>query len=341
MKGKTMKGLGLWCLLVFVAAAISLACSQEVSQRETAAPTGADVPTAAVAPNLPTEAPTAAAATGLPAVAPVTEAVTPMPAAISTEAPTPTAAARAESRTGGASGGLMILGSHSAAAPSGPGSGSIGGLSLSPLPQTMAAEGSLTVSAVGTVTVAPDEAYVVVIPERDYGPSGPEQLSLEDRQDILANLAAIGFNEEAVDFEHLGRYEPSIVSVEVEVDDFAGTGDAIVDAIEKIVRRSESFGVRFGLSEENCDQALSLARREAVPRAGETAGDLADALDLELGEVIGALEYPLQNVPFVYPGADLNACTGPTPSRYAALLPFDSEPEVEVSVGLQVSYRIR
>ena len=260
---------------------------------------------------------------------------------MSTEPPAPTAAPGAGSRTGGASGGLMVLGSHSAAAPSGPGSGSIGGLSLSPLPQTMAAEGSLTVSAVGTVTVAPDEAYVVVIPERDYGPSGPEQLSQEDRQDILANLAAIGFNEEAVEFEHLGRYEPSSVSVEVEVDDFAGTGDAIVDAIEKIVRRSESFGVRFGLSEENCDQALSLARREAVPGAGETAGDLADALDLELGEVIGALEYPLQNVPFVYPGADLNPCTGRTPSRYAALLPFDSEPEVEVSVGLQVSYRIR
>ncbi len=260
---------------------------------------------------------------------------------MSTEAPMPTAAPRAESRTGGASGGLMVLGSHSAAAPSGPGLGSIGGLSLSPLPQSMAAEGSLTVSAVGTVTVAPDEAYVVVIPERDYGPSGPEQLSLEDRQDILANLAAIGFNEEAVDFEHLGRYEPSSVSVEVEVDDFASTGDAIVDAIEKIVRRSESFGVRFGLSEENCDQALSLARREAVPGAEETADDLADALDLELGEVTGALEYPLQNVPFVYPGADLNPCAGGTPSRYAALLPFDSEPEVEVSVGLQVSYRIR
>ena len=205
----------------------------------------------------------------------------------------------------------------------------------------MAAAGSLTVSAIGTVTVAPDEAYVVVIPERDYGPSGPEQLSREDRQDILANLAAIGFNEEAVEFEHLGRYEPSSVSVEVEVDDFASTGDAIVDAIEKIVRRSESFGVRFGLSEENCDQALSLARREAVPGAEETADDLADALDLELGEVTGALEYPLQNVPFVYPGADLNPCAGGTPSRYAALLPFDSEPEVEVSVGLQVSYRIR
>ena len=329
-----MKGFGLWRLLVLVAAAISLACSQEASQQEISAPAAADVPAA-----------TATAAAVLPAAAPVAASVTPAPAAVATEAPTATVSPGATSRNGGEGRGVVVLGSHSAAAPSGRGSDSIGGLSLSPLPQTMAGEGTLTVSAIGTVTVAPDEAYVVVIPERDFGPSGPEKLAMEDRQDILANLAEIGFNEEAVEFEHLGRYEPSIISVEVEIDDFASTGDSIVEAIERIVRRSESSGVRFGLSNESCDQAVSLARREAVPGAEKAAHDLAGALDLELGEVTGALEYPLHNVPFVYPGVDLNPCTGLNASgfaaRYAALLPFDSEPEVEVSVGLQVSYRIR
>ena len=323
-----MKGLNLLCLLVFVSAAISLACSQEVSQSETAATSGADVPTATATANLPT-------------AAPVPVSVQPMPTAIATEAPTPTAVPRAASRTGGWSGSLVVLGSHSAAAPSRLGPGGIGGLSLSPVPQTMAVEGSLTVSTIGTVTVAPDEAYVVVIPERDYGPSGAQQLSVEDRRDILTNLVAIGLKEEAVEFKHLLRYEPSIISVEVEVDEFASTGNAIVDAIEKVVRRSESFGVRFGLSEENCDRAVSLARREAVPGAEEAADDLADALDLERGEVIGALEYPLQNVPFGPPGANLDPCTEQNAYNSAALLPFDSEPEVEVSVGLQVSYRIR
>jgi uncharacterized protein YggE len=339
-----MKGLNLLCLLVFVAAAVSLACSQEVSDPETAVQSGANAPTATAATNLPTaaNAPTATAATNLPTAAPVTATVKPMPTAISTEVPTPPAAPKVASPTGGENGALVVLGSRSAAAPSRLGSGNIGGLSLSPLPQTMAVEGSLTVSATGMVTVTPDEAYVVVIPERDYGPSGPQQLSVEDRQDILANLAAIGLNEEAVEFEHLGRYEPSTISVEVEIDEFASTGDAIVDAIEKVVRRSESFGVRFGLSEENCDRAVSLARREAVPGAEKAADDLADALELERGEVIGALEYSLQNVPFGIPGAGLNPCTGQNAvARYAALLPFDSEPEVEVSVGLQVSYRIR
>ena len=291
-----------------------------MSEPETAAQSGADVPTATAAP--------------------VTATVKPMPTAISTEVPTPTAAPEVASRTGGENAALVVLGSRSAAAPSRLGAGNIGGLSLSPLPQTMAMEGSLTVSAIGTVTVAPDEAYVVVIPETDYGPSGPQQFSLEDRQDIVANLVAIGLNKEAVEFEHPRPYEPTIILVEVEIDKIASTGDAIV-AIEEVVRRSESFGVRFGLSEENCVRAVSLARREAVPGTEEAADDLADALELELGDVIGALEYPLQNVPFVVPGADLNPCTGQNAPRYAALLPFDSEPEVEVSVGLQVSYRIR
>ena len=331
-----MKRLNVLCLLGLVAAAISLACSEEVPERETAPTVGAI-------------APTATTATVLPTAAPVAATVRPIPTAISTEVPTPTAAPtpiptagpRVESRTSGDNGALVILRSRSTAAPSRLGSGNFGGLSLSPLPQMMAGEGSLTVSAVGTVTVAPDEAYVVVIPETNYGPSGPQQFSAEDRMDVVANLVAIGLNEEAVEFEHLGRYEPSIISVEVEVDEYANRGDAIVDAVEEVVRRSESYGVRFGLSRENCDRAVSLARREAVPAAEEAVNDLADALELERGEVIGALEYPLQNLPYGLPGVGLDPCIGQNTHRFVPLLPFDSEPEVDVSVGLQVSYRIR
>ena len=323
-----MKKFYLLCLLLFVAAAISLACSQEVSDSATAATSGTDIPTVA-------------AATSPPTAAPIAATLPPSPIADEIEVPTPTVAPGAVSRTGEESAALVVLGSRSATAPSGLGSGRIGGLHLSPLPQTMAVAGSLTVSAIGTVTVAPDEAYVVVIPERDYGISGPEQLSVEDRQDIRASLVAIGVNEEAVEFEHLARYEPSAISVEVEVDEFANKGNAIVNAIEKVVRRSESSGVRFGLSEENCDRALSLARREAVPTAEQGADDLADALGLERGEVTGALEYPLQSAAFGLPGTGLDACAGQNAYPFAALLPFDSEPEVEVSVGLQVSYSIR
>lgn len=254
--------------------------------------------------------------------------------------PTATTGAGSESRTRGGGEALVVLGSDSAASPSWVGQGSGGGFHLSPLPQNMAREGSLTVAATGKVTVAPDEAYVVVIPERDYGISGPQQLTAQDRLDILTNLSGMGIDEEAVEFDTVFRYEPAIISVEVGVDEYADAGEAVVAAIERVVRRSESFGVRFALSEENCELAVSLARREAVPAAAKAAQDLADALDVGLGEVVGALEYPLQDLPYGLPGGDAGSCKGQSSYSYAPLLPFDSEPEVEVLVDLQVSYRI-
>ena len=196
----------------------------------------------------------------------------------------------------------------------------------------------MTVSAIGSVTVAADEARVVVVPEMNYGPSGPEQLSDRDREEIRANLASLGVAEDAVDFDSLGRYEPVTISVKVSVEDSSALGESIVDQVEDVVRRSESFGVRFSLSDENCDKAISLARREAAPAAEKAADDLADALGVERGAVNGALEYPLQTDPYRWLGAAPNSCGGDASHRFAALLPFDSEPEVEVSVGLQVSY---
>ena len=211
---------------------------------------------------------------------------------------------------------------------------------MSPAPQSFATAGSLTVSAIGSVTVAADEAYVVVIPEMDYGPSGPEQLSEKDRDEIIANLEAIGLSEEDIEFEHLGRYEPTSISVEVEIDDLAAKGDPIVEAIEEVVRRSETFGLRFSLSEENCEQAVSLARREAVHRQPrKAADDLADALGCGIEERSTAR----WNTRCKTSRTDSPALTW-TPVAavpHTALLsccPSVPTPEVEVSVGLQVSY---
>ena len=267
------------------------------------------------------EAQTATAVAETPMVAPVPAAEQPTVPAIVTEAPLPAGASRVASQADSGSG--------------------AGGLNPSPLPHNVPVEGSLTVSAIGSVTVVPDELYVIVIPEVDYGLSDSEQLTREDRRDILENLVEMGVSEEAVAFEYLGRYEPPIVAVEVGIDEYKDVGDSIVEAIEKVVRRSESFGVRFSLSEENCDRALSLARREAVPEAEATADDLAEALGLERGEVIGALEYPLQRSGYGLPVAEPDACVGLDADPWSSpLLPFDSEPEVEISVGLQVSYGI-
>ena len=316
--------------LMLAVGALALACGQEPAEPAPIATPGSAAPPATVvavpstATPVPTTAPTKSAA--VPAETPTSTA----------SAPTqPTASDRRPS--GGGGGSLVLLRSSSMAVPMGSGSHG-GGFNLSPGPQTFAAEGGLTVSAIGSVTVAADEAYVVVVPEMDYGPSGPEQLSEKDRDEIIANLESIGLSEEAVEFEHLGRYEPTSISVEVGIDDFAAKGDPIVEAIEEVVRRSETFGLRFSLSEANCEQAVSLARREAVPAAENAADDLADALGVERGAVNGALEYPLQWDSYRLPGSGLDPCGGDTSGFFSILLPFDSEPEVEVSVGLQVSY---
>lgn len=328
-------------LIVVVLSLGGLACTQDNPDGE-AAPAVARpaMSTPAVSPpTTATEMPPTAAAQVSPTDAMAAPTPTAATATKEMEA-TATAETGREPSASGTRDSLVVLASDSASSPSWMRQGSSGGFHLSPLPQTTAREGSLTVSAIGQVTVAQDEAYVVVIPERDYGISGPDQLTAEDRQDILSNLAAIGIGEDAVEFDPVYRYEPPNISVEVDVDEYADVGEAVVDAIEKVVRRSETFGVRFGLSDKSCDLAVSLARREAGPAAEKAARDLADALELALGEVIGALEYPLQDVPYGLPSRDAVSCSGQSSHSYGPLLPFDSEPEVDVSVGLQVSYRI-
>lgn len=83
---------------------------------------------------------------------------------------------------------------------------------------------------------------------------------------------------------------------------------------------------------------MALARREAIPLAEAGADDLAQALGVNRGGVIAALEYPLNN--FGPPQLILDRCSSQL-DPYSSLLPFDTtEPEIQVSVGLQISYAI-
>ena len=221
--------------------------------------------------------------------------------------------------------------------------GSVGSFNLSPLPQIGPTKGDLTgltVSAIGSVTVAADEAYVVIFPEQVYGPSGRQQMTGEDREEIREKLAELGVAEEDVEFESQGRYGSSIISVEVELSELAEKSEPVLEAVEEVIRRSETHGVVYSLTPENCDRALSQARREAIPSVEKAADDLAEALGLERGTVIGALEYPLTNFGYGLPGLDVHACGSLTSQPYSNLVPLDAdaEPEVEVSVGLQVTY---
>ena len=151
----------------------------------------------------------------------------------------------------------------------------VDGFGALPIAQRVSEAGGLTVTANGSVTVSADEAYVVVIPEQFYGPTGPEKLSSEDREDVVQNLMAIGIGEDDVEFASGQQYDPETISVEVQIEDLPEIGDLILDAVEDVVRRSERSGVHFSVSGENCYQALAAARQEAVTQAEGDSLDLA------------------------------------------------------------------
>lgn len=312
-------------------------------------------PPSTVAPT-PISSPEPVVATAAPVTASISPTARPVqalrgtePAVAATEPADPPTVVSAPPES--AAGSLRLISSGAAAVPSSaPTDLLIAGLSSgwfsygshsSASPQTVPTEGGLTVSAIGMVTVEADEAYVVVIPEQYYGPSGPEQMTSEDRQQIRENLAQLGISEEAVEFGDLVRYGPTSISVEVELDELAQMGEQVLGAVEHVIRRYESHGVIYSLTEENCDDALSLARREAIPRAEKTADDLAQALGVSRGMVLGALEYPLTTYVVGPVSTNIRACGGQASSPYPSLVPFDAEAEVEVTVGLQITYGIR
>ena len=211
------------------------------------------------------------------------------------------------------------------------------GFGALPVAQELSEAGGFTVTASGSVKVAADEAYIVVIPERFYGPTGPEKLSDEDRADVLQNLLAIGIGEDDIEFESGQQYDPESISVEVEIEDLPEIGDHVLDAVEDVIRRSERSGVRFSLSEVNCDGALAVARQEAITQAERDSDDLAEVLGVVRSGIIGAVEYPALSFYSGLPGLD--KCGGGAFQPYQTpLVPFDADPEVEVSLRMQITY---
>lgn len=333
-------------VLFALMAAAAVGCGQDAVPPPSAEQGATPPSESPAATPLPTEE-SAAAATGEPPAP-----TAPEPTSPPSRAATATPQAVAPQAQDTESGSLRVIGSRSAAWPSSSSSallpisgfaslGGFSGFDLPANPQTVPTEGGLTVSALGSVTVAADEAYVVIVPERIYSSSGMEQMTDEDRQQIRENLAEAGISVEAVEFEDMGLYGPSSIAVEVALDQLADKREQILDAVESVVRRYESYGVLYVLTEENCDKALSLARREAIPRAKRAADDLAEALEVSRGAVIGALEYPLTGPVYGLSGFDIRACGAQSSSPYPSTVPFDAEPQVEVVVGLQITYGLR
>jgi hypothetical protein len=214
----------------------------------------------------------------------------------------------------------------------------LGNVQMFPLsPQQSGELNGLTVFAVGSMTVTADEAYVVVVQER-FGRLGPEPLSGRDQADVLEQLGQIGISEEDVDFETDPRFGPyTNVVVKVPTDQLPQIGENVVEAVESALGRSDSSGLRLGLSNESCQSAVSQARRKVIPQAQESASDLAQALGVTLGQVTGVLEYPT-NTFDPYTPNNLDRCSPPRSFGPEGLLPFDSNLNMEVPVQLQITF---
>ena len=205
-------------------------------------------------------------------------------------------------------------------------------------PQIADIKSGLTVAVNRSVSVEADEAYVVITPTAIYGSSGnPQPISSENRTAVITKLGEIGIAKEDIEFESQ-PYSP-IVSVQVQINELPQIGQSVLDAVEAVLGDSESHGVHFSLSQEKCDQALALARRQAVPQADKTAADLAGALSIKRGIIVGAVESPFTNS--AYGPINPDACGNQFQDPYfVEVEPFDAEPKVDVAVGLQVSYAI-
>ncbi len=215
---------------------------------------------------------------------------------------------------------------------------------LSPLLQDQARTGGLTVSAVGSVTRPADEAYIIIAPDPYYGASGPELLSSEDKQDIIDGLAQLGIEESAIEFILIGRYDPTTISVEMDLETLSTQAEQVVEAVTEVVRQVEFHGVRYVLSPEHCHQALALARRQAIPSAQQAADDLAEAFGVALGSVTSVLEYPVSSS-FTQVRTNTDGCSYQNVDSYsrnvADMVSLDSEQEVTVNIGLQITYSIQ
>jgi hypothetical protein len=206
-------------------------------------------------------------------------------------------------------------------------------------PQDAGTEGFIDISVDHAVTSEADEAYVVIAVSANYDSYGnPIPVPGEDRAEVTAELTEVGIAQEDIEFG-FQPYGPNTISAKVPVEQLPQVGNLVLDAVHGILGRSDSHGVRFGLSPAKCDQALALARRQAVAQAAKISNDLAQVVGLQRGGAKGVLEYPFYG--FSYgPESSLNRCSSESTDPYGglALEPFDAKPEREVGVSLHVTY---
>ncbi len=183
-----------------------------------------------------------------------------------------------------------------------------------------------------TVKAKADEAYVMLLFEsEDEEPTGGP--SAEERTRVLDALGGMKIDRKDVEITTRSDYGvTTIVQVETRTAGLATTGKDIVRAVEEVLGRSDTSGVRFWSSA--CADLLAKGRKEAVADARQRAGALAEAAGVKLG----AMQWLAEGGT----GCDdsIDAALSIDDFVASPLQPLDAEPEFTLVTTAQVGFLI-
>jgi uncharacterized protein YggE len=186
-----------------------------------------------------------------------------------------------------------------------------------------------------TAKAKADEAYVLVLFEsEDEEPTGGPTAS--ERTRILDALDKLKVDRKNVEITSRSDYGvTTIVQVETRADGLANAGKDIVRAVEDVLGRADTSGVRF--SSSGCAGLLAKARKDAVGDARQRAASLADAAGVKLGDMQSISEFTPTGVDPCDDSIDAVLGDGYDSSP---LQPFDAEPEVTLITSAQLGFAI-
>lgn len=200
----------------------------------------------------------------------------------------------------------------------------------------------LTATGSGTATAKADEAYVIASVSANIGPFGPQPVPQKSREDLIAKIRGLGFDESDIEVDSSRFGAPVVVSVEMDLAKLAQRGKDVIAAVEEVFGRSDVQGVWF--SHSNCQAVLTEARKQALGEAKRNAESLAAAANLQLGGLLALSDAAPQPGPFPVSNPcseDVAATVGLGNGPYGlALKPLDAKPEFSLTTAVSVTFAI-
>ncbi|MGB5932949.1 MAG: SIMPL domain-containing protein [Anaerolineae bacterium] len=206
------------------------------------------------------------------------------------------------------------------------------------------AQNAISVSGEGKVSAEPDVAEIVIGVE-SRAPTAKEAASQnsEDMNEVMAVLEGMGIAEEdiqtvdysiRVEMDYRGDEGPKVVgyvvdnAVRVKVRDLDLVGDLLDQATE--AGANNIYGITFTVEDPRSFQEQ--AREMAVAEARSKAGQLAEAADVRLGDLLSLSEYLVGGPVYVERAAAAEGMGGGAPPI--------SPGQLEITVQVQMSYEI-